>query len=352
MTTALPRVAIQPQNLRVIAGGREALDAVEATIDTAQDRLSSEVFTLRGKDIPNAFENAARRKTDMFLLTDPEFGHKLVGKITDAGATVRPYGDFPYKNHVKSVVADGTRGILTTAAFIPKSAERFELSLTFEGDAARALDGLIRSGGDVAATHAAVDAARPFGFVMNDAMAGVHDLSTSIRQLVDGAQHELIIATKRLEEPGIIESIKAAEKRGVNVIRATKYGGPLPLHANAVIADNAVAYVGSGHLTKRVLTGEGSAGRLAREMGMIIDQPDAISTLRSSLAHAGIIPATEAAGAAAAVQAQGGGLAKGVWPGLAAKAPAPEFVKAIQGGEVLAHENWLHGAMNFFKVVK
>ena len=49
-----------------------------------------------------------------------------------------------------------------------------------------------------------------------------------------------------------------------------------------MIADDR-AYIGSGHLTKRVLTGGGSNGRISRELGVIIDDPRLVDQLARSL---------------------------------------------------------------------
>ena len=62
---------------------------------------------------------------------------------------------------------------------------------------------------------AAADNARQYGIVVNDPQFGVWHLSEDVTDLVRSARHRLIVASKRVEAPGLIADINAVKRAGV-----------------------------------------------------------------------------------------------------------------------------------------
>lgn len=269
------------QNARLVIGGPQSLWTMVDVAEGATERLDVDLF---GGSSP-AFDRIAveRPGVDALYLADPEVRKRYLKRVRGTGGTVVKVGAEPAKNHAKSVVADASDAVVTTAAFAPRTPGRYEVSVRFQGDAAAAMSEVTRSraSGDAERIVAAAADARRNGILLNDPQYGIWHLSDEVTNLVRSARQRLIVASKRVEEPGIIADIEAARQSGVPVAQS-KYRKQLPLHANIVIADDR-AYIGSGHLTKRVLTGGGSNGRISRELGVIIDDPALVDQLANSL---------------------------------------------------------------------
>lgn len=288
----MPDIPMTPRldGARLVIGGTAGLESMVQVADTATRTLDVDLFAGSHKATLDGLSRG-RDGIDTLFLADPEVSTEIRSTLDSRGVTVVDNGVMPVKNHAKSVVADGERAVVTTAALAKKTPLRFEVGAAFDGPAARAMSELTRATAtaDTPAIQAAAARAQQFGIVVNDPQHGVWHLTEEVRGMVDGARERLVIATKRLEEPGIMRSIEEAKRRGVDVTVARKVGaGDMPLHANIVIADDA-AYVGSGHLTKRVLTGGGSNGRISRELGVMIEQPALVAELTESLRSQGFI---------------------------------------------------------------
>ncbi|MCW2926678.1 MAG: hypothetical protein JWM86_646 [Thermoleophilia bacterium] len=268
---------------RLVVGGTPNLQAMADIADTATTQLDMDLFA---GSHPQTLERLAadRPGVNSLFLADPEVSQAIRGTAGKHGASIVNVGAFPAKNHAKSVVADGERGIVTTAALAPKTPERWEVGATFEGRSAGALSRLTRAtaSGDTAAIQVAAGEAQAAGILVNDPQHGVWHLSEELRGMVQRADRRIIVATKRLEEPGMLQLLTDAKGRGVDVQITPKKAGGMPLHANVLVADD-VAYLGSGHLTKRVLTGNGSNGRVSRELGLVLDQPKLVEELVGAL---------------------------------------------------------------------
>jgi hypothetical protein len=269
------------QNAQLVIGGHEGLWTMVDVANGATEQLDVDLFAGSSP----AFETIAEARpgVDSLFLADPEVKKKLIKRVRANGGNVVKVGAEPAKNHAKSVVANASDAVVTTAAFAPRTPGRYEVSVRFQGEAAAAMSEVTRSraSGDAERIVAAAAEARRHGIVLNDPQYGVWHLSESVEDLVRSARHRLIVASKRVEEPGIIRDIQIADEGGVPVA-LSKYRKQYPLHANIVIADDR-AYIGSGHLTKRVLTGGGSNGRISRELGVIIDDPVLVDHLARSL---------------------------------------------------------------------
>ncbi|MCW2923152.1 MAG: hypothetical protein JWM98_556 [Thermoleophilia bacterium] len=323
-------------NLRIIAGGPQSLQQMQGIADGAQERLTGDLFTFSAGKVKSAVVNSAARGVDGTFLTDPEHVGVVTGEFGGHPVRIASYKEFPYKNHGKSFVADRSRGLITTGAIVDATAKRGELTALFDGDAARALDDLIiaTADDDVDAMRAAATKARGFGIVVNDPRSGVSHLSDEVFGMLDNAKSSLFIATKRYESPVLMEKVKAAEARGVKVT-VTK---PPKFHGNVVIQDDAAAYFGTAHMTKRSLTGGGSNGRLSRELGVVVRDKDGIAQLRRGLEELDIL---RPGGAAGAVDAAAGGAAAGGAADFALGGEAMAGAIGNPGGTgIMSHAKW------------
>lgn len=295
-------IAPRLQGAQLVVGGKQSLKQMRATASQATQQLDVDLFS--GAH-PKTLEKLAKvgSAVDSLFLADPEVSWLIRSELQDAGNTVVDVGSSPLlKNHAKSVVADGQHAFVTTAAITKGTPKRFEVGATFSGDAGKAMSELTRASatGDADAIRAAADEAQRFGIVVNDAQYGIWKLSEEVRGLISTAEHRLIVSTKRLEEPGILDLIKDAKARGVEVTHSKLSGKGLKVHSNVVVADNA-AYLGSGHLSKRVITGGGSNGRVSRELGLVIEDRRVVDELVQALADHKLIAQELAPGHAASV---------------------------------------------------
>jgi len=302
--------AISPrlQGAELVVGGKESLKRMKDIASKANRQLDVDLFSGSHTRTLKSLAKSGKGLDSLFL-ADPEVSSTVRATLADTGNVVVDVGpNRLLKNHAKSVVADGQHAYVTTAALAPRTPERFEVGAVFSGDAGRAMSELTRASAthDPDAIRLAADKARGFGIIVNDAQYGIWNLSEEVRELVTGAERRLIVATKRLEEPGIRQLIDDARKRGVDVDIAPLYGDGMNNHANIVVADDA-AYLGSGHLTKRVLTGGGSNGRIARELGLVIEDLKLVDELVQALEAQGFLGQSGAAG---------GGLSKNAITGL------------------------------------
>lgn len=114
---------------RLLIDGREAFDAMFASIDEARDYVLAQFYIIRDDELGRAFQErllaAAERGVRVYLLYD-EFGshtlpRRYLARLRDAGIQVRGatggrrwLGRFRlnFRNHRKIVVADGRRGFL------------------------------------------------------------------------------------------------------------------------------------------------------------------------------------------------------------------------------------------------
>ena len=125
----------------------------------------------------------------------------------------------PFKNHSKGFVVDGDQALMTTGAFVPKTADRVEMVARFQGDAAKALRELIDAGmaGKADRLRAAADNAARYGIVVNEPVAGVQHLTGAVHDMIRGAKKDIVISTKIFTDPTVRAAVKDAEKRGVRV---------------------------------------------------------------------------------------------------------------------------------------
>lgn len=293
-------------SVRIVVGGSASLAAVRSIARLPGDELLLDAFKLTDPEPAHEVAGAARRG-HVGVLADPEFmqlQHREL--LRGAGAAVVDYGLEPAKNHGKGIVArtpDGHRGAITTAALIPESAGRFDLTALLDEPSSVALRDLLHASmyGTDAQVHAAAAAAELRGIVINDPLRGIATLRDGVDGLVGGARDRLLVATKKFADQDTVSNlaeragddvavelatrtVRKADRRelraaGVAVHELGIEGGSM--HANAIVADGR-AYLGTAYLHHRPL-GRGNSIRLPRELGVITDDPSAVAAIERAI---------------------------------------------------------------------
>ncbi len=294
------------QGVRIVVGGTESLAAVRSIARASGPELLLDAFKLTDPALANDVAAAAQRGR-VGVLADPEFAdlqHRDL--LRSVGATIVDYGAEPAKNHGKGIVArtaDGHVGAVTTAALIPESAGRFDMTALLDERSSVALRDLLHASlhGTDAEVQAAAAVAETRGIVLNDPLRGIYTLRDGVDGMLGGAKHRLLVATKKFADREtatalaaratddvqvelVTRKVRRAERRelrdaGVAVHQLGIFGGSM--HANAIVAD-CRAYLGTAYLHHRPL-GRGDAVRLPREVGVIIDDPSAVATIERAI---------------------------------------------------------------------
>ncbi|MCW2925858.1 MAG: hypothetical protein JWM98_3262 [Thermoleophilia bacterium] len=290
------------RGLRVVVGGRESLDALRSIARDASGELLVDAFELTDPELAREV-GAATGRGHVGVLLDPEFAdlqHRP--ELEAAGARLVEYGAWPAKNHGKAI-SSGDRAAISTAAFIPESAGRFDLTALLGADASRALASLQRASlsGDADAIRAAALLARAHGIGINDPLAGVATLTPMVEELLGSARGQLLVATKRLHDVDSVRLIAGSAAAGADVTvasrsvrgsdgRALREAGATvhelgieggSLHANVIVSDGR-AWLGTPYLHHRPL-GRGASIRSTREIGVVTDQPAAVARIEQAV---------------------------------------------------------------------
>lgn len=290
----------------VHVGPGHALDAVAEVARGARQSLRGEFFALKDPKIARAVRKAAATGVDAKILGDEEMLHlgQFNGKLTrQEGLTIVPYSGEANKLHAKAVVADSNRAAITTAT--PKPSTRqdrsVEVAIEFGGKPAAALQKLMDAdmSGDAARIRQAATEAASLGILINDAKLGIHTLTDGVEGLIDGAATRVQVVSKCLTDSEAMAHLARAQDRGVevltntskmtrrqNVDKAAEMGLDVRpqkswkhrIHANIVVVDHKVAYVGSMFFDKRPL-GRAWASRKSHEIGVVLEDPGAIAKL-------------------------------------------------------------------------
>lgn len=295
MAGALGFVARGIRDPQLIVGAGAGMRATEGLLRGATESMTLEAFRMSDTRIVEAVSDRLAAKVDVHVLADPEEWARdgiSRARLEPEGAHFERFGNVPDKLHSKSAVVDHDRAVITTSAWVDAMRDGWvDLSVFFRGDAARALEHLTKvsgTGDKAAIRSAAVEAAR-HGVLLNDIANGVDVLHTQLLTMINGAERDLTVVTKRYEDPGMMAAIEAARDRGVKV---TVEARSKPWHANVVIADDQ-AYVGTAHITKRSMVGGGSNGRRSREIGVLIDDAATLVQLREAVAPGAALPVAE-----------------------------------------------------------
>ena len=297
--------------------GEAGIGMLAAGIRGATGPIEVELFGLCHAGVIDALAGAANRGVPVRVLADPELvANQAREVLIPAGVKFTSYGESaadaiagrpwdiarnPRKVHAKFVTwDDGTKGWMSTASLF-RLHDSIDVSALVGPETARHMAELTRVGqtdSRQAIVAAAADAARD-GVVLNDPVHGVHHLTDAYESLITGAEHELVIAFKRVTDPKLARLIDEAAQRGVKVhlltheskmakraVReldhVTVTSDPAGmLHANVIIADGSVAAFGSAHATERALGHK--AKRLSREAGVVVDDAQHVSHLRDTV---------------------------------------------------------------------
>jgi phosphatidylserine/phosphatidylglycerophosphate/cardiolipin synthase-like enzyme len=305
------------EEVRVIAGLENTINECIRVIDTSGARLRGEVFVMSEVPVQDALRAATNRGVETRLLVCPEMDarYDLVKTLDGIGAKAKPHGTLPNKVHSKALVADRKVGVVSTGPWLlgPGKYRKdwLDYSVTFEGDAAAALDNLTTSSltrGKRKVAVAAGEAAQ-HGIYLNDPARGVDLLSRKLQDMVTHASKRIVISVKRFSDKTMQDLVQQARDRGVEVVVADRASGwSKVLHGNMVMVDDTEAYIGSGMLNSRLIAGGGTSGRKARELGVVVRGKQPIADIKRALKEWGVwtAPSRRAAAARRVKQAVGG----------------------------------------------
>ncbi|MCW2924021.1 MAG: hypothetical protein JWM98_1425, partial [Thermoleophilia bacterium] len=316
-----------------LSAGQGSVDQVAQAIDGAQRSVDGEVFIANGR-VAASLAQAADRQVRVGLNVDPEryagrgaevakhpgieAGLYRDGSIDSVVQNARykdpdqrspqekaalvAAGEDPegtgmrYKNHAKVVVVDGTRALVSTAAFGDRS--RNVVDFTFDVRDPAAVAALQRwsqatRSGTTQELRAAGDALQQHDIYVNDPLAGQGQraLTQRLVETIDAvpAGETIHIGSKvydgndpKAKKSTVLKAIRRAEKRGVTVDaldeRTAQQAG---LHGTAVVTHD-TAYVGTAHLSRKATDGTAN-GRQSREIGVFTQDPDHVASVRSTL---------------------------------------------------------------------
>jgi hypothetical protein len=299
-------------NARIEAGAAASFDSLTTLVAGAKQSLTGELFKVNDPAITAAFQERAlhvpvRLLTDSQYMVDPaEFS---LGRFDGIGVT--GHGVSPDKLHTKFVVADGSRGMMMTAAAVQdlRNSDTADFAAHVTGAQANALQNLAEAaiaGTSKGIRSSAKDAAQ-LGIFVNDTSHGITLLRDRVERQINNATSSVYVATKVMDDPESVRLLKAAQDRGRDVLvevspkstdadvaRLRDAGiqtTDLPqehrrLHGNLVITDmgqpNMESYMGTAMLSKRGMV-RGDAARQAREIGWMTTDPKGIKTAAHSV---------------------------------------------------------------------
>jgi phosphatidylserine/phosphatidylglycerophosphate/cardiolipin synthase-like enzyme len=289
----------------------EGLDEYLRVAMGARQRVAAEMFVATDAPISHTLMRASFRDIGGVAVRDGEYLRLAPGELVPGmpGALrVVDYGDEPFKMHSKSIVADRSHGVVTTAAAAARHREHLSAALdftaAFRGSAAAALDDATAAAASLRpeTIRASLERLAPHGIFVNDPRAGVRLLRARQLGALQGAQERLVIAHKSLYDKDAIALLGQARDRGVRVrvftpdaprnasgIARMQALGLDPvlvpahsLHGNLIIADDQLI-ASTAMLTPRGLARD-RAQRHAREMGFALDDPAALVDAMRALA--------------------------------------------------------------------
>jgi phosphatidylserine/phosphatidylglycerophosphate/cardiolipin synthase-like enzyme len=239
-----------------IVGGPAVAQAVVDIAAAANSRIAYNAFRVTNNDVQSAITGAADRGVTVGGLIDADVVDKETRQsLASAGDVIR-YAPSPGKQHSKAIVADARRGLVATDLADIEGLNRVEYGVEVRGDAARALDELVRLTHDAPASHAsqAIRAAANHGIVMNEPAHGHTGLTGAVGDAVSGASSKLTVLTKELSSEDMATQIADAARRGVTVLVATE-SIPKTLRSELVDAGVTVRKVKAGKSEGRGMHG-------------------------------------------------------------------------------------------------
>ena len=285
-TRARERIVIAPHLRR---------RAVLAAIRGARATLVLSLFRADDRVVLQELAHAARRGVRVRVLMTPRARSAgtalddLHAWLASHRIDVRRYAG-GMKYHAKYLVADGERALVTTANLTVRCFQRtcdFAL-VTHDATVTAGLCELFDA--DWHTRPARLTAAQRDRLVVGPEGAPRERFAS----LVNEAHHRLCILDSRLDDPRVVEAIAARRFAGVTIERARRRDvRPLRRHGKLLIADQAVAVLGSSSLSAHAL-------ERRRELAVVVRDPRLIAELdlfwRTHLARrAGVAAVADAA---------------------------------------------------------
>ena len=289
---------VRPESVRVLVQPEDSVGAVVALVGQARQSILVKMFTFTSATLLGALLDAAARGVAVRVMLNPKrssgsrandgvFDQLRAGGVTCAWTNPA----FPV-THEKSMVIDNRLALIATFNFCDKY---FTLTRDY---------GLVLDDEDIAAEVSACFEADWEGrtFVPMDSQL-IWSNRTSRRaicDIIDEAKHALLLQHPKFSDVTVLDRLLHAQDRGVHLkilcggrhgisesdlldtfssLRALHRAGVtvhkqhgLRTHAKLIVADGRRALVGSMNIDR-------SAFDLRRELGMVIEAPDAVARL-------------------------------------------------------------------------
>lgn len=290
--------------------GDAAMGMLNDTIARAGNSIDAELFGVCERPTLDAIATRLGGGASMRLHADHErlgFGYYAQELLEHPDVAVTHAGAAPHKTHLKVLAGETESWVGTTGPhrLRPRRSRAFDMAATFGAQDTEVIRRMLAAArnGDPREIGASARAGLAHGFVLNDPAAGVLNLRKAVNLVASSAQSELVVASKKVDDRKFFAGLAKHAARGVDVLAETTYrseakdlarvrkaatdavdfgvhpaGSPTNMHLNFVVADRELAYIGTGHLTKRGL-GRDSAKRPSRELGIITRDPKAIAHL-------------------------------------------------------------------------
>ncbi len=297
----LPRLGPGVHPVDLIVEPDDRVSPLARAIRDANTSVHLEMYELTNPTLVRALEYAHASGVDVRVILEPH-PYGASSTINQAAYDNLMAADIPVRwsspryllTHQKSMVVDNAVAYVMTTNFTRAA---FKANREFD-----VVDRDPRDVASVAAVFAADWAGRAYTPRDPNLPLSPLDARPMLTALVRSARRTLDIYAEELQDPAIEAALAAAARRGVRVrlilpapsaggvdadaagiAAITKAGarvyraGGLYIHAKAIVADGKRAFVGSQNFSPASLDHN-------RELGVIIDDPDAIATLEQTFA--------------------------------------------------------------------
>lgn len=293
----MPEPAASPPRILVLPD--DGIEAVTGFIAAARETLTVKQFNLSDGRIVKALLDAHKRRVAIRVMLNPSsasgerYNDQTFATLGNAAVPVRWSSPAFSVTHEKSIVADGTRALIATFNMTPKNFESARDYGVIVEDV-RLVAEIVR-GFEADWTRRSFDPDPALPLVW-----GGPATRKRMAAVIDGAKGKLYVQHAKFVDTTIVERLGLAAHRGVKVmvlcgtqkaIRPTDFAdtmaslrlliqlgvnvrsqNALKLHAKLLIADEALALIGSVNIHR-------TAFESRRELALLLDEPQALSRL-------------------------------------------------------------------------
>ena len=232
---------------RVILAIEQRRRAVIQVIRSARQRLAISLFRCTDFAVMDAVAEAVQRGVEVRLLLTPRARgwekrlKELSAYLVSMGAHVHPYSDPVVKDHAKYLVADDGPALVGSLNMTAKcfTTTCDFILVTFDPEVVSGLQQLFET--DWLAPHSSLPAG-----ISDRLIVGPERARAQLTMFLESARHSLHIVDHKLNDPAILDLLKAKKAKGldVEVLGREQLGGLLP-HGKLILVDGHTAAFGS-----------------------------------------------------------------------------------------------------------